>query len=34
MLIPDLKDYNWGTTELVKWVSPMKDSLYGYIIKT
>jgi dipeptidyl aminopeptidase/acylaminoacyl peptidase len=30
---PDINDFKWGTTELVKWISPMKDSLYGYIIK-
>jgi dienelactone hydrolase len=30
---PEMKDYNWGTTELVRWISPMKDTLAGYIIK-
>ncbi len=30
---PDLKDYNFGTTELVKWVNSSGDTLIGWLIK-
>ncbi len=30
---PQMKDYNWGTTQLVNWVSYDGDSLQGFIIK-
>jgi hypothetical protein len=30
---PQMEDYEWGTTELVSWVSAVGDSLQGYLIK-
>lgn len=30
---PNMKDFIWGTTEPVSWVSPLGDTLDGYIIK-
>ncbi len=30
---PQMKDYKWGTTEVVRWVSSRGDSLDGFIIK-
>lgn len=30
---PQMKDLKWGTTEIVRWVTPLGDSLDGYIIK-
>ncbi len=30
---PQVKDYQWGTTEIVRWANSRGDSLDGYIIK-
>ncbi len=30
---PEMKNFKWGTTESVSWVSPIGDSLDGYLIK-
>ena len=30
---PNMKDFIWGTTESLRWVSPIGDTLDGYIIK-
>ncbi len=30
---PEMREMKWGTTEIVRWVTPLGDSLDGYIIK-
>ncbi|MBX3043196.1 MAG: S9 family peptidase [Candidatus Kapabacteria bacterium] len=30
---PEMKDFIWGTTESLSWVSPVGDTLDGYLIK-
>jgi len=30
---PEMKEYNWGKTELVSWINSVGDSLRGWIIK-
>lgn len=30
---PQMKEFTWGTTQLVKWTSATGDSLEGYIVK-